>query len=347
MGSPPERATRPTKTIANYEYLNCATPVARANIIVEARRDGGYNAIIMDKVSRKSVIECRKGGSTISRALQALLQVTCVMIATSKEDPERWREVASITRPFVVPTPPPDNGNSDDETSNDEDLDEDVASETPIAPVRGRKRPASAMNSGSDNEPLFAGFPRLPSVLDAGPRTYDDMPLLPPVGDARLAAAACASLPPQVSEGAKRLLYGLVTYPQCPVAYKGVSLLDLMKDTGLNYDSLELWAKELEAADKACSIPWARATWEPKDLPHAFLRIASVNQVYPSAGGQQKHLRNRYMTLYIPEPEEPGRRYSMAQPRTACTNSSLLILHFALLRLVYKPWTKINCVPPP
>lgn len=215
------------------------------------------------------MIECRKGGGTISRALQALLQVTCVLIATSKEDPERLREVASTKSPFVVPTPPPGTGNSDDETSDDEDSDEEVVSPTPIAPVRGRKRPASAMDPGSESEPLFAGFPRLPSALDAGLKTYEGLPLLPPVGDARLAAAACAALPPQVSDGAKKLLYELFTYPQCPVAYKGVSLLDLMEDTGLDIYSLELWAKELEAVDKACSIPWARATWEPKDLPHA------------------------------------------------------------------------------
>ncbi|KAG9610219.1 hypothetical protein KCV01_g3284, partial [Aureobasidium melanogenum] len=245
--------------LANYDHLDFPTPVTRANIILEAAREGGYNAIITDKASRKKVLECRNSGSTITEALEGLLRITATLIRQSTEDPDRWRRVASLPEPFVVPLLPSGDGDSDDEDSNDE-----VINEAPVPPVRGRKRPASAMNPGSEIEPSLAGFPRLPSILNEEPRTNSaGMALLTPVGDSELAAIACASLPPRVSKNAKRLFYELITYPNCPVS-RGVSLHDLAKDTGLKHESLELWAKELQAVDNAFPVSRTRATWMPK-----------------------------------------------------------------------------------
>lgn len=70
-----------------------------------------------------------------------------MLIATSKEDPDRSHDLASITRPFVVPTPPPSDDISDNDTSDYETSDHKEMNEEPIAPVRGRKRPASAISS--------------------------------------------------------------------------------------------------------------------------------------------------------------------------------------------------------
>ncbi|CAD0098296.1 unnamed protein product [Aureobasidium mustum] len=99
------------------------------------------------------------------------------------------------------------------------------------------------MDPDSEDEPFFAGFLRLPSVLNAEPRTtFEIEPLLPPTGNSRLAAAVSASLPPQLSDNARKLFYEL------------------------------LWAKELQVVDRACAMPWARVTWLPKDLSGAFAR---------------------------------------------------------------------------
>ncbi|KAH0387343.1 hypothetical protein KCU92_g1797, partial [Aureobasidium melanogenum] len=249
--------------LANLDYIEFAKPTSNLNIIVEDVDLLCYNAVIFDKVTRKRLFHLSGKHKTVPEALDEMLAATCLMIRLHREHSQDWRQRfgGGVW-----------NEDSSQSQSRDGSSRNRAVSEESYVPLRKRMRMASAMNPESQDEPSIAGFPRLPSVLAAGPRTAieEDLLLMPSIGDARLAAAACASLPPQVSDNAKKLLYELITYPQCPAAHKGVCLLDLMRETGIEYHSLEIWAKELEEADKAYLVPWARATWEPKDLPYAI-----------------------------------------------------------------------------
>ncbi|KAH0338986.1 hypothetical protein KCU81_g7364, partial [Aureobasidium melanogenum] len=244
--------------LANLDYIEFAKPTSNLNIIVEDVDLLCYNAVIFDKITRKRLFHLSGKHKSVPEALDEMLAATCLMVRLYREDPQNWR------RNFG-------GGVWNEDNSQPPSRDRAINDESYLL-LRKRKRTASAVSSNGQDEPSLAGFPRLPSVLAAGPRTLDEehLSLMPSIGDAKLAAAACAALPPQISDNAKKLLYELITYPQCPASHKGVCLLDIMRETGLEYELLESWAKELEMADKACSIPWARATWQPKDLTGAF-----------------------------------------------------------------------------
>ncbi|KAH0370060.1 hypothetical protein KCU65_g2776, partial [Aureobasidium melanogenum] len=246
------------QTLANLDYIEFARSTSNLDIIVEDVDILCYNAVIFDKVTRKRLFHLNGKHKTVPEALDEMLAATCLMIRLYREDPLNWRQTFG-------------GGVWDEDSSRSPSRDRTISEESYV-PLRKRKRTASALYPGGRDGSSLAGFPRLPSVLAAGPRTLDEEHLssMPSIGDAKLAAAACAALPPQISDNAKKLLYELITYPQCPTAHEGVCLLDIMRETGIEYDSLEVWARELEVTDKAYLIPWARATWKPKDLPYAI-----------------------------------------------------------------------------
>ena len=127
------------------------------------------------------------------------------------------------------------------------------------------------MESIEDDE-QFAGFTRLHSRPDPHAMNYDGGYVLPPAGDARFAVATCASLPSSVSDGARKMLYELITRPQWPSPDPGILLPMVARDTGLECLVLKDYAKELEGLGMARQT--GTLTFLPAGLPKG--RICSI-----------------------------------------------------------------------
>jgi hypothetical protein len=119
------------------------------------------------------------------------------------------------------------------------------------------------LGSSRSDESCFSGFPTFPAT------TRNSKPIprrQTPLGDAKLASTACAALPSNISNGAKTLLYELITRPQHEV-HSGVSLTAIANSTRLPRDLLEQYARELKKIDRAVHI--TAACWYPTYLPEA------------------------------------------------------------------------------
>jgi hypothetical protein len=150
--------------------------------------------------------------------------------------------------------------------------------------VQTRRRPASAMDSADERVSLvtprisqdtstrpgpsgsqqisFSGWPILPTVSTKEPNQKSRR--RPPIGDAELANAACAALPSNISDGAQKLLYELITRRGHETAV-GVSLITISRETGLHRTLLLQYARELENEGRAGF--GTGGCWVPKMLP--------------------------------------------------------------------------------
>ncbi|KAG9727931.1 hypothetical protein KCU73_g12501, partial [Aureobasidium melanogenum] len=253
--------------LANYDHLRFATPASRADIIVETVRDGGYNAVITDKVSRKRVIDCHENldchenHNSVTQALEELLRHTCVMLSIQRDDPARWRRLTSGAQGVAE-----EDKQESELESEDEELPElvDMPDERPVVPGSGQatsKRPASH----DDSNGMYRGFePRPGRSGSKRPRTE----MLPPIGDATFAAWSCSSLPLGTNDTVKKMLYELITRPR-HLSLLGVLLSDITADTGIENRTLLAAAEDLEKIGRAWSTNIERSAWMPRNAPDA------------------------------------------------------------------------------
>jgi hypothetical protein len=190
------------------------TPVSRLNIVVEHVRsdNSGYNAFISERATGKRLFDQHGSHETMTESLVVLLEYTCLMVETQRENPENWRrQSATMVRHRLQQSPSPS-------VVDDRRQANGVSS----VPPRGQKRNASVMES-IENDQQFAGFLRLPGYhVTPSRREYQRKAirsgsLRRPARDTISAAAICTLLPSTVSVGAKKMLYELLTRPQWPV----------------------------------------------------------------------------------------------------------------------------------
>lgn len=255
---------------ANYDHLRFATPASRADIIVETLRDGGYNAVITDKVSRKRVIDCHENldchenHNSVTQALEELLRHTCMMLSIQRDDPARWRRLTSGAQGVAE-----EDKQESELESEDEELPElvDIPDEHRVVPGSGqvsRKR-AAPHEDCRDSGSMYRGFaPRPGRTGSKRPRTE----MLSPIGGAAFAAFSCASLPVGTNDTAKKMLYELITRPRHPILL-GVLLSDITVDTGIENRTLLAAAEDLEKIDRACPTNNQRSAWMPRNAPDA------------------------------------------------------------------------------
>jgi hypothetical protein len=124
--------------------------------------------------------------------------------------------------------------------------------------------------SSKSREISFSGFPILSSAIRGIPNPKYFTRHEFPVGDATLATTACAALPYNISDGAKELLYDLVTRRQHG-QYRGVSLLSIKRDTGLQLPLLLQYAEELRDIERADHS--SGNCWYPTNLPAAHQSV--------------------------------------------------------------------------
>lgn len=217
------------------------------------------------------------------KALEGLLELSCFVVMSHRENLYGWDK------------------HSPQSVSGSSVGSEVEAHAGSHVPARGQKRKASAMESVDDNE-YFAGFERRPGA----PRQRDIYegndygPSVPPAGDARFAAARCALLPPTVSDGARKMLYELLTRPQYPSPAPGVHIYDVCHDTGLEYLEVKGYANELARLGKA------RMTEDPKWLPAGLSggsspsvnsRVHQSASTAPGPSGSQRISFSGFATL--------------------------------------------------
>jgi hypothetical protein len=130
-----------------------------------------------------------------------------------------------------------------------------------VAPRISQGNPTRPGPSGSQRI-SFSGWPIIPSVSTKEPNQKSRRK--PPIGDAKLANAACAALPSNISDEAQKLLYELITRRGHETAV-GVSLITISRETGLYRTLLLQYAKELENDGRAGL--GTGGCWVPKRLP--------------------------------------------------------------------------------
>jgi hypothetical protein len=202
-----------------------------------------------------------KRHDTMAKALEDLLELTCMMVDFHRTNPSKWRrQFARLVKTLLHQSPFPNTIVGEEDT-------EEVS---PVLP-RGQKRNASVMETTEDDE-HFAGFTRLPARVHPAPNRRETLRRdiasgfsLSPARDARSAAASCASLPSIISDGARRMLYELLTRPQFPPPSAGVSLSQITRDTGLQNLDMVGYLHDLERVGKARQT--GPATWLPVDSP--------------------------------------------------------------------------------
>lgn len=263
------------------------TPISRLNIVVErvcvVHEGHSYNAFVSDKVSGKRLFDESEKHETVTKALERLLEYTCLMLETHREDPEEWRRHSALIIQQLGHHSPSqtttdiDQGRRTSElpsgNTTDSEVEANVVSPTP---ARSQKRNASAMESVADGE-YFAGFTRLPGA-PIRRDTYKDNdhdPSVPPAGDASFAAARCALLPPTVSDGARKMLFELLTRPQDLFPRRGIHIFDILDDTGLEYLEARDYVYELASAGKARETDHFK--WIPIDLSEDSIFAAHLS----------------------------------------------------------------------
>jgi hypothetical protein len=285
-GRPIGKPRQLTTITANLEHVELVTPVSRLNIVVESIGiDKDYNAFVNDKILRKRLVYMPRSHETVTKALEGLLDLTCLMVDCHSINPNKWRgRVERLVKDLSPHSPFPDM--IDDE-------EEDVVAVSPVPP-RGQKRYASAVES-VDDDGNFSGFTRLPP----GRRLPQDLvdyyreeaggrgPLVPPLGNPKFAAAACATLPPTASDGAKSILYELITRPRYSFPEGSVSITHLTYETGLEYTDLRGYADELERlgrADRTSLYAWRPLglTQQPTSPVAARVRQGTSTRPGPS-----------------------------------------------------------------
>lgn len=251
-----------TTFTANLEHVELVTPISRLNIVVESIDiEKGYNAFVNDKILRQRIVDVSKRHDTMAKALEDLLELTCMMVDFHRTNPSKWRrQFARLVKTLLHQSPFPNTIVGEEDT-------EEVS---PVLP-RGQKRNASVMETTEDDE-HFAGFTRLPARVHPAPNRRETLRRdiasgfsLSPARDARSAAASCASLPSIISDGARRMLYELLTRPQFPPPSAGVSLSQITRDTGLQNLDMVGYLHDLERVGKARQT--GPATWLPVDSP--------------------------------------------------------------------------------
>ena len=165
------------------------------------------------------------------------------MVETHRENPEDWRRQSMhMIRRRLDQSPPRT------EVSREEESDRASSVLT-----HGQKRDASAMESVEDDE-HFAGFTRIPPRLRLPPDVVDIYrentagrgPLRPPVGGSVVATRVCDLLPATASDGARKMLFEIVTSPLYSSPEGAVAITHLTYKTGLEYSELRGYAEELE-----------------------------------------------------------------------------------------------------
>lgn len=260
----------PSIFTANLEHLELVTPISRLNIVVESVRvvnqGYSYNAFVSDKDSGKRLFDESDISATVTKSLERLLDYTCLLLETHREDPGEWRKQSALIvgqlghRSLSQSMTDTERARRLSESGSQSTNESEAEANTVVpTPARGQKRNASAMESDEDSEHLV-GSPRLPG-------THSDSigrPTLPPGSDAKSATAQCASLPSTVSVGARELLYELLTRPQVLYSAQGVYLPRIALEISVEHLELEGYLEELEGLGKARNTGWG--CWLPAGL---------------------------------------------------------------------------------